>query len=499
MESKGAPSFYFTHSRFLFFAVPFCLGIGAAVKSGFAFSALLLLPPLLFALCAAFLLRRKKEACLRLFLIFCGLLLALVAVFPAECRIKALAGKEVEIKGVVSAEKENGVELRLLNGGFEKVFFETENAPLPLGTVLNGTARFSRAKDEEQTENSVFLTGKWKGVPIQSGSDPLFSALGGIRRFFSHRLDKLDHAGFFRAVLLGDRSGLTETELAAFSDAGISHLLALSGLHLSILFGFCDFFLSLFLHGRARNVFSLVLIAVFCAVTGFIPSAVRAGLMLTSRKLGALFGRRSDPLLSLGFAAVLILLFSPGALFSPSFQFSFAAVLGILCLAAPLMERFSDLLGNIGHSLPFFLQKAVLSVLSIFCLSGAVFTASFPLGMINLGGGQPLAPLLNLLFIPAFTPVLFCGFLTAVLFLPAPLYSLLCRITDSAGSLFLRAAEKTGAVFSASVLPEAIAIPAALCSAGMLLYCLRKNKEASFLPLWFTEAAFLLISSCFCK
>lgn len=136
------------------------------------------------------------------------------------------------------------------------------------------------------------------------------------------------------AMSLGDRSLLTPHTKALFSDSGVAHVLALSGLHLSILFGFFQLFL---LHFKRRHaVFvgaSLLLMATlwgFVLLTGAAFSLWRAALMLTCLQLTRCLFRQVDSMQNLLIAALLILVTQPLALFDVGFRLSFSAVAGIL-------------------------------------------------------------------------------------------------------------------------------------------------------------------------
>lgn len=146
-----------------------------------------------------------------------------------------------------------------------------------------------------------------------------------------------DRYAVLAAMTLGDKSALTRELRDAYSVTGASHVLALSGLHLGIIY----FLLSLFTLGHRRRLWvQAVLIAsvwAFAFLVGLPVSVVRSATMLS---IFALFSRRGNSHASvnvLSFAAILILLQNPYALFDVGFQLSFMAVLAILLLL-PLTE-----------------------------------------------------------------------------------------------------------------------------------------------------------------
>ncbi len=156
-----------------------------------------------------------------------------------------------------------------------------------------------------------------------------------MRQGIAARLDSLfqDGSGLAKALLLGVREGLSEKTVADFRDAGIAHVLAVSGLHVSLLTAMVFLVLRLFRLPPAA-VFGLIaaLLVFYCRLLDFAPSVVRASVLTLLLLLGRVLRRRADPLTGLSFAFLLILLFRPLDLFNAGFQLSFLAVLGIITL-----------------------------------------------------------------------------------------------------------------------------------------------------------------------
>ncbi len=160
------------------------------------------------------------------------------------------------------------------------------------------------------------------------------------RRYFEGR-----ELAVLSALTLGDKTMLTSEVRDVFSETGTSHVLALSGLHLGILFGM---FLFLVLHRMpkfSRRYFAASFLGIgfvwlFVFFVGMPVSLVRAALMCTIVQGMEYLRTPTAPITRLGFAAVAILFVSPQALFDVGFQLSFLSVLGIM-LFRPLLPTVS--------------------------------------------------------------------------------------------------------------------------------------------------------------
>jgi competence protein ComEC len=168
-----------------------------------------------------------------------------------------------------------------------------------------------------------------------------------LRRRLANQMETAlaDHApetvGLLQALILGNRSKMTDDQQEAFRRAGVGHVLAISGLHIGCVaftaFAVFKWLLSWFppLVQRAWTrkgaaVLSLGFAAVYGLLAGWSPSTQRAILMVAVCLSGTWVGRRHDWFSALALAAIAILIVSPPSLFSISFQLSFAAVLAIV-------------------------------------------------------------------------------------------------------------------------------------------------------------------------
>ncbi|MBR6824947.1 MAG: DNA internalization-related competence protein ComEC/Rec2 [Oscillospiraceae bacterium] len=159
-------------------------------------------------------------------------------------------------------------------------------------------------------------------------------------RFYStiqSRIQKLfpeDTSPFALALLTGDTSKLSYSLRNQMSLAGISHVVAVSGMHVSLI---CSLVLTLCFR-RRRLAAGLCMVAIwfFGAMLGFSPSVTRAVIMNSVLLIAPMIHREYDSPTALGFALMLLLLNNPFSIASVGLQLSFASVAGILCFTRPI-------------------------------------------------------------------------------------------------------------------------------------------------------------------
>lgn len=151
-----------------------------------------------------------------------------------------------------------------------------------------------------------------------------------MRQRIMDQLDKLfpeDTLGVARALLLGDSSKLSYEVDSAFQVSGIRHVIAVSGLHVSILFSMIYLF-----GGRNRivgTILGIPILVIFAAIAGFTPSIIRACIMQGLMLLALLFDRDYDAPTALAFSALVMLIINPLTITSVSFQLSVSCMIGI--------------------------------------------------------------------------------------------------------------------------------------------------------------------------
>ena len=216
--------------------------------------------------------------------------------------------------------------------------------------------------------------------------------------------------GIISALTLGYREDLDKEVQRAFSASGAMHVLAVSGLHTGIVWGIVMWILTLgglykpLWEDKFRrwllNISTIVLIWAYAFLTGLSPSVMRSALMLTFWALSSLLEQQTsrwNPLLA---AAVVILIVNPLALWSVSFQLSFAAVAGIMLFGSSMQQAVVSK-GRVWQS-----------VSGLLIVSLAAQLGTMPLTLHYFGQTSNYFALTNLIVVPMAGILLSVGFST---------------------------------------------------------------------------------------
>ncbi|QEE49236.1 ComEC family competence protein [Flavobacterium alkalisoli] len=164
-----------------------------------------------------------------------------------------------------------------------------------------------------------------------------------IKSFDSSHYDKAT-LNFLNALLLGQRQDLDPVLTETYASAGVMHILAISGLHIAILFYIISFLLKPlhYFHKKGRLLRLILLLSslwIFAIISGLSPSVVRAVIMFSFISIGQYINRDTHPINSIAVSMLLILVVSPNQLFDVGFQLSYTAVIAIV-LFKPLYKNF---------------------------------------------------------------------------------------------------------------------------------------------------------------
>ena len=222
-------------------------------------------------------------------------------------------------------------------------------------------------------------------------------------------------ASLAQALLLGIRGGIPSELREDFAKTGTTHLLAISGLHVSILVGLVSLGSGALLgrRGQIYIVIPLLFVWVYAVLTGFSPPVVRAAIMASLYLWAIFLGRQRSGLTALSAAAALMVTIDPDLLEEVSFQLSFVSMAGLLLLGPwfragglRLVARCWEPEGVVGGVVKFLVEASAISL--------AVILATFPIIGFNFQFLSPVGLPATVLVLPALPLALISSLAAAV-------------------------------------------------------------------------------------
>ena len=256
--------------------------------------------------------------------------------------------------------------------------------------------------------NGILLLGDQEDSARLLHGEPGWSEFPGmLRQKLKDRIDSAfpeDTRGFARALLLGDKTQLPYERNLALRISGVSHIVAVSGLHVSILFA-----LVYAVTGKRRfltGIIGIPLVLLFAAVAGFTPSVTRAAVMQTVMMLALMIRREYDPPTALAVAVLVILGANPLTIASVGFQLSVGSVAGIYLFYGKIRKFLASRLGALakGKSLRAKCFRGMASSVAV-SLSATVLTT--PLVAYYYGLVSLVSLIANLLVVPVISLVFY--------------------------------------------------------------------------------------------
>lgn len=289
------------------------------------------------------------------------------------------------------------------------------------GNVITGIFRF-RITAPDAEEPSLYHQGKGifliayqrSDISVKDAEKTIFDQVAALRRTIKHILQEVfpeDTFPFAQALILGDSSDLSYKTDTDFKLSGIRHVVAVSGLHVSILFALIGTI-------AFRQRFLMAILGFpglffFAALAGFSPSVNRACIMSALMLLAMLAEKEYDGVTALSFAALVMLLLNPLVIASVSFQLSVASVAGIYLFDTPIRSWLNAKMQKKEEGRIISFLRSWFSSSASITLSAMIFTT--PLCAVYFGAVSLISPITNLLTLWAIS-LIFYGILTVCLF-----------------------------------------------------------------------------------
>lgn len=322
-------------------------------------------------------------------------------------------GKEYKLHGKITAflpKDFKGREFDIIQGCFKFSAIKNKNS--------YDAVRQNRAKGIYLNANPQDKT-----KVIETGRKPLYYYAVAVRKYVRNAVSRNvlgEEAALTNGIVLGDTSDISQKTIDDFKNTGLSHALAVSGIHVTFLAGFLLMLFDFFKVRRRTAYFLSILsgIAVM-AITGFTPSVMRAGVMSIIMFAGGIFFEEADPLNSIGLTLLILCGFNPFGAVDLGLILSVLSTTGIFLIAVPLNKRIEEKFN------PKHFKKAAFEIIGAFTSTLGATLFTMPVILLSIGNVSLVSVPANILTVFPVSLCFMSGIITAVLsfFKPAAVLS----------------------------------------------------------------------------
>lgn len=267
---------------------------------------------------------------------------------------------------------------------------------------------------------------------LEKDKNDVFKTIANMtKNNINQKIDKLynynyeEEKALLKGILLGIKNELTEEQKENFKVSSLSHILAVSGMHITyVITGVIFLFVAFGKRKQTVYILTIIVIIFFMFLTEFTPSVVRAGIMAILVLLAFLVKRKSDVWINISLASLVILMTNPYAILSLSYQLSFLGTIGII-LGAKVISEFKKTPSKKHYIAPshdtkainkirkkvFHIKKFFIST-ALVCVSAQLFVS--PIILMNFNTISIYFLLSNILIAPIIGIVIILGFLIVI-------------------------------------------------------------------------------------
>ncbi len=297
----------------------------------------------------------KPQTLIAMILSFLMLISTVLTIIKAE-RINTLDARNLTAKAVVceithQSEEYNCAVMEIVDDNSlpcnMRVYCNYSSVKLSAGQTVEAQFKFKRIKNDitkasNYSENIFISANLYKINIIEEETDIVLSCVEKVRNYIKTTLFSnmnYSEASTMCALVFGDKSYFTERFYSNVKGAGVSHVMVVSGMHLSILVVLCLKISEKLFYNKYLRVFIMIsVVIILTALCGFTMSILRAGITYVFVALSLVLNRDNTPANTLGTAVVTVLLMSPFATLNVAFQLSVLSTFGILAVAIPITD-----------------------------------------------------------------------------------------------------------------------------------------------------------------
>lgn len=325
-----------------------------------------------------------------------------------------LLGGTYDISATVTSKKTTGTDSAIFTlesnteNGKVGILLYSDDINAEKGDTLRFDAELSKlyntaayAIADRYRSDGITLSATLKSdITVTKGSYPL-SFIDNYRSYLISKIDAEffdDSGALMKGIFAGDKSTLSDELYYDIKAAGVAHLTAVSGMHLTLIMTILIAVLSALGAAKAYRVrFLLTILLTLCFMTffGFTPSVMRSGIMIIISNIGAVFYRKSDCITSVGLAVLVITLFDPLSCTDAGLILSAVTTLGAGAAAPGVSKKLTGLFPRLNKKLS-----------DTLCVSICAALAGIPLSAVYFGTFSLAGIFVSVIVLPLFTACL---------------------------------------------------------------------------------------------
>ena len=298
--------------------------------------------------------------------------------------------------------------------------------------------------------DGIYLSAEPESMKLlENGEDTLYRLIFNMAEASKRYSERLKNSVIVKAILFGDRSSVSDGFKENINNAGLSHYLAVSGLHISLVIGGIFAFLKLFgVHRRVNSFISILLCIAYMAICGFSPSVVRAGSMLVLYNISVILRRDADAPTSLCVVSFLMIVIDPECIYDIGFKLSFASALGIIVGAVPYNKYIGErAFFNSENTFVRILTAFLLALIRALGTTVAAVVFSFPFLLTEFRYINILSPVYNLIISVIFIPMMYLTLGSVSFYAASDMFTFARNVLETIADLLGNAADMMIDVF----------------------------------------------------
>ena len=272
--------------------------------------------------------------------------------FKFETKFKNLRNKNIEVEGLVIQKIEDKYIVKINNN---KLYLIGVKKDLQYGDKILITGMYLEPKRQTNYKGfdyknylktlKIYGTIKASNIKIieKNKGNFILKYSNKLNKWIKHRIEnsKLsdDEKGVLKPILIGNKENTTEYLIENFSKSNISHILAISGMHISYIIIFLTVILNKIIGKHYSKPIISILIFLYMCIVNFTPSVVRAGITGIIVVMSGFFYRQNDWLEEISLSLILQLLYNPFQILNIGLQLSYAGTIGIV-LFMPILNKY---------------------------------------------------------------------------------------------------------------------------------------------------------------